>query len=91
MTYLGRGLRTALLAPLLLLPAAARCEDQPTPPSDVSRQDGSLSNKLNATSGVIHPEESVDPGMQKTPPATGTMPVVPPPGTPGGKPDVVPK
>lgn len=84
-------LGAVLLLLTLCLPSAARCEEQVAPSSDVSRQDGSLSTKLNATSGVIHPEGTVDPGMQKVPPATGKTPVVSPPGTPGGQTDVVPK
>ena len=79
------------LMPLMAPPVAAQSDTQAPPPSDVSRQSGTLSDKLNTTSGVIHPEGSVDPGMQKTPSATGAMPVVPPPGSPGGNSDVVPK
>jgi hypothetical protein len=40
----------------------------------------------------ITPPANVDPGMKKSPPPSGdTMPVVPPPGTPGGNPSVKPK
>ncbi len=39
---------------------------------------------------LIHPGNP-DPGMAITPPKTGTMQVVPPPGTPGGNPAPVPK
>jgi hypothetical protein len=42
-------------------------------------------------SGVISPPSGVDPGIRApTPPAgsTATMPVIPPPGTPGGNPNV---
>lgn len=53
------------------------------PDTDVSRKTGTLSEKLSDTNGVIHPQGSVDPGMQKEAPATGTMPVIPPPGSPG--------
>ena len=87
----ARALGAAAMLPFLSLPAVAQSDKHPPPASDVSRQDGSLSQKLNDTSGVIHPEGSVDPGMQKTPSVTGTMPVVPPPGSPGGSSDVVPK
>lgn len=61
------------------------------PNTDVGNGSGSLSDKLNATNGVIHPEGTVDPGMQKPAPATGTMPIIPPPGSPGGEPGVQPK
>jgi hypothetical protein len=63
----------------------------PAPPSDVSGQGGSLSQKLNATNGVIHPQGAIDPEMQKAPPQTGSTPVVPPPGSPGGPTNATPK
>lgn len=91
MTLPRRLVSAVILMPCLVAPAAAQSDKQPVPPSDVSRQGGSLSQKLNTTSGVIHPDGGIDPGMQKTPSATGTMPVVPPPGTPGGNTDAVPK
>jgi hypothetical protein len=42
--------------------------------------------------GIITPPK-VDPGMRVRPPVTGqrTMPVIPPPGTKGGNPAVIPK
>lgn len=61
------------------------------PDTDVSKKAGSLSEKLNSTNGVIHPEGSVDPSMQKPAPETGTMPVIPAPGSPGGPTGVQPK
>jgi hypothetical protein len=62
-----------------------------TPDTDIGKKGGSLSQKLNSSNGVIRPEGSVDPGMQKPAPTTEPMPVVPPPGSPGGKTDVQPK
>jgi hypothetical protein len=55
--------------------------------------DGSLSQKLDRSNGVIKPPQNVDPGMHKpTPqPGAGTMPVIPPPGTPGSGSNVQPK
>lgn len=64
---------------------------EPVPNTDVGVSGGSLSDKLNATNGVIHPEGTVDPGMQKPAPAVGSMPVIPPPGSPGGASGVQPK
>lgn len=54
---------------------------------------GTLSDKLNKSDGVIKPQTNVDPGITTTPPApnAGTMPVIPPPGSPGGNPNVQPK
>jgi len=41
--------------------------------------------------GVIAPPQSTDPGISVSPPANGMMPVIPPPGAPGGDQRVVPK
>jgi hypothetical protein len=48
------------------------------------------SDKLARTDGVICPP-NVDPEIRTPAPDAGTMRVVPPPGTPGGKSDVRPK
>jgi hypothetical protein len=41
---------------------------------------------------VITPPAGIDPEMKQTPPQTGArMPIIPPPGTPGGNPAVKPK
>jgi hypothetical protein len=54
---------------------------------------GSLSHQLDRSGGVIHPPTNVDPGLTQPAPQVGahSMPVIPPPGTPGGNPDVKPK
>jgi hypothetical protein len=53
---------------------------------------GTLSPDLNRSGGVITPPAGIDPEIKQTPPATGsTMPIIPPPGTPGGNPTVKPK
>ncbi len=51
------------------------------------------SEKLDKSDGVIKPGGNVDPKMQVPPPDPGptSTPVIPPPGTPGGDPNVVPK
>jgi hypothetical protein len=48
----------------------------------------SLSDKLDAGEGVIKPKPGVDPGIVKAAPVPDprSMPVIPPPGTPGGPP-----
>ena len=53
---------------------------------------GSLSDQLSRRERTLHPP-SVDPGIQAPVPShnQGTMPVIPPPGTPGGNQRVVPK
>ena len=61
---------------------------QPTTPA-VPPASGTLSSDLNRSGGVITPPAGVDPEIKQTPPATGsTMPIIPPPGTPGGNPTV---
>jgi hypothetical protein len=80
--------RRAQLSTLIADSTAPR---QPAPDSDIARKKGDLSNKLDSTGGVIHPEGGVDPGMQKPAPPVGATPVVPPPGSPGGRQDVQPK
>jgi hypothetical protein len=64
---------------------------QPTTPS-VPPASGTLSSDLNRSGGVIAPPAGIDPEIKQTPPPTGsTMPIIPPPGTPGGNPAVKPK
>jgi hypothetical protein len=55
----------------------------PPPPAGTGSQE----------TGVIRPPVGVDPGMTKPAPNPQAfpMPVLPPPGTPGGNPQVVPK
>jgi hypothetical protein len=69
-----------------------------TVPEDTGRgksgsSSGPLSDKLDRSGGVIHPPSGVDPKMQKSPPPAGpsSMPVIRPPGTPGGPPGIEPK
>ena len=61
-------------------------------PSTEAGSSGNLSERLDRSGGVIKPPENVDPGLQKNPPEdSAKMPVIPPPGTPGGDPNVKPK
>lgn len=50
-----------------------------------------LSDQLAQTKGVICPPAGVDPEMHQTAPQGGAMKVIPPPGSPGGNPNVQPK
>ena len=54
-------------------------------------EDRTLSGQLAESQGVICPPPHVDPEMKKPAPGGGTMPVIPPPGSPGGNPYVQPK
>jgi hypothetical protein len=61
--------------------------DQPGNPQQ------SLSDKLDKSGGVLKPSGDVDPQMAKPAPVpnSSSMPVIPPPGSPGGDPNVKPK
>ena len=69
--------------------SSASGQPQETAPSP---DDGSLSHRLSHSQGVLHPPPTGDKNTV-TPPATGMgrTPVIPPPGTPGGNPQVQPK
>jgi hypothetical protein len=62
------------------------------PPEKIAPADRDMSSKLSRQNGTIDPP-NVDPGMTVSPPAhsRGMTPVIPPPGSPGGNPSVVPK
>jgi hypothetical protein len=67
-------------------PSAAQGTRAPAPKDNPSE-------KLDKSNGVIKPSGNLDPKMQVTPPDPGptSTPVIPPPGSPGGNPNVVPK
>lgn len=50
-----------------------------------------LSERLARTDGVICPPAHVDPEIRQPVPPGGAMPVIPPPGSPGGDPSMRPK
>ena len=51
-----------------------------------------LGDKLARSDGVLCPPPDVDPEIRApTPPSAGNTPVIPPPGSPGGNPNVRPK
>jgi hypothetical protein len=52
---------------------------------------GNLSDKLARSGGVICPPEHVDPNIKQPTPPGGAMPVIPPPGSPGGDQSIQPK
>jgi hypothetical protein len=51
----------------------------------------SLSDQLAKGEGVICPPKGVDPEIVAPTPDVGRMPVIPPPGSPGGDPTIRPK
>ena len=76
--------------------AAGCAPTQTTPqgniaPSDATTGQAPLGDKLAKSDGVLCPPAGVDPEMRAPAPETGNMPVIPPPGSPGGDPNVRPK
>src|SRR4051812_24745110 len=73
--------------------APAQIVPEDTAPGRSGSSQEPLGKKLDRTDGVIHPPQGVDPGLTIPPPANaqGTMPIIPPPGTPGGEPGLKPK
>jgi hypothetical protein len=61
-----------------------------TPQERQQANQNKLSQRLDDTGGVICPPD-VDPAMKMPTPKTGDTPVIPPPGSPGGAPNVQPK
>jgi type IV secretory pathway VirB10-like protein len=80
------------LAVLCAVIGTARAADTTgcTPQERQQADQNSPSQRLNDTAAVICPPD-VDPAMKKPTPKTGDTPVIPPPGTPGGDPNVQPK
>jgi hypothetical protein len=71
--------------------AAEQPPDQSNKPVEPPAS-GSRSSSLSHSGGVISPPGNVDPQMKQTPPSSGDrMPVIPPPGSPGGDQSVKPK
>jgi hypothetical protein len=62
----------------------------PATPNATTGSGTNLSDKLAQSDGVLCPP-SVDPGIKAATPEVGNMPVIPPPGSPGGNPNVQPK
>jgi hypothetical protein len=91
-------MRTSLLAgalaALATAPAAAQQPSPPAPdctPGAQTKPGEPLGDRLAQSKGVICPPD-VDPGMKVPPPDSGSkMPVIPPPGAPGGDRKIEPK
>jgi hypothetical protein len=71
----------------------AQIPEKVAPPLDSPGPQGGVNHeKFERDDGVIRPRDDVDPDMTATPPDTGArMPVIPPPGGPGGDPSIKPK
>ena len=80
-----------------VLPKSDTPQSESTGPQD-PRSTGSttlpnepLSERLNQSGGVIRPYENTAPDIAIRPADTGTTPVIPPPGSPGGNQAIQPK
>jgi hypothetical protein len=71
--------------------AACPPDTKGEPPTVGGGSSKPLSDKLAQSKGVICPPAGVDREMQVTPPSDGHLKVIPPPGSPGGDPNVQPK
>ena len=88
----------ALLAAMLLASVAAQAQStSPTLPPGTSNNDGTITPPKPDRGIIVPPptgtvqQGNPDPGISVPRGGIGTMPVIPPPGTPGGNPNVVPK
>ena len=80
------GMRSAAFAQAQAQPDQKTCAN-----NDANSGGKNLSDKLSQSGGVICPPSTGDPDV-KAPPSNGSkMPVIPPPGSPGGNPNVQPK
>ena len=81
--------------PPMAPPSASTPPPEQIAPPDHALATGNttLSDRLPQQQGTLKPPAAVDPGIQAPLRShdTGTMPVIPPPGTPGGDQTVVPK
>jgi hypothetical protein len=90
---------TAPSAPMAPAASSGDCTPtKPVPPRGTVMPEGTtgqanepLSDRLAKSNGVLCPPEGIDPQMRAPAPDVGNMPVIPPPGSPGGSPNVKPK
>jgi len=68
-------------------------KDRTRPVDQPGNSQQSLSDKLDKSGGVLKPSGDIDPQMTKPAPVPNpnSTPVIPPPGSPGGDPNVKPK
>ena len=88
----GASVATAQTPPGAAAPGQGPAANSQIPQSGPSGAPGSLSRELNRSGGVIRPPPTHDRGVVP-PPNQGVSrtPIIPPPGTPGGNPNVQPK
>jgi hypothetical protein len=79
-----------LLTPAPNLDCQARAGGLAMPAQGETTGSANLSDELSLSKGVICPPAGVVPGISVPPISVGVTPVIPPPGTPGGDPGLVP-
>jgi hypothetical protein len=62
-----------------------------SPRDGSAAKSGAFGDKLARSDGVLCPPPNVDSEMHKRAPDIGNTPVIPPPGAPGGDPNIRPK
>jgi hypothetical protein len=89
----GIGLLIAAAQAQTPKPPVSPLPAETSPDKDSGTPPNSLSEQLSRSGGVIKPPENVDRKIEAPTPDPGahSMPIVPPPGAPGGDPDVKPK
>jgi hypothetical protein len=70
---------------------APECQRGALPTLGETTGSATLSDQLSQSKGIICPPAGVDPGIAAPPTGGGRTPVIPPPGTPGGDPSIMPK
>jgi hypothetical protein len=85
--------QTAPAAPSSSADCAARAPRGEVSPdgSTVGRSGKPLGDRLAESEGVLCPPTGVDPEIRARTPDTADKPAIPPPGSPGGNPNVRPK
>src|SRR3954469_7237412 len=71
--------------------AACPPDAQTSPPTVGGTPSPNLSDRLADSKGIICPPAGVDRDIHVPPPGGGELKVIPPPGSPGGNPNVQPK
>ena len=78
--------RSAVCAPVKPSPSGPNASE-----TTAGEQNEALGDKLAKSNGVLCPPADIDPEMRAPTSDTGNTPVIPPPGSPGGNPNVQPK
>jgi len=78
-------------APTAAVPSHGTVTTVPPDGTTTGQAGEPLADKLSKSDGVLCPPAGVDPEIHAPTPDAGNTPVIPPPGSPGGNPDIRPK